>query len=253
MSSVKRPNGRAKSLIGQTFGLLTVLRRAGFAGRNPTWWCKCSCGEEVEVRGDRLKNGQRKACARNGHFWVGSQPPGLARLHPVEYNTWQRIRERCTNSNCAGWEYYGGRGIKVCERWNSFKNFFEDMGPKPSGKHSIDRYSDVNGNYEPANCRWATLSQQRRNCRDNFYVEYEGERLLLVELIERRGLNYSLVKGRIRNGWSLEAAMLTPLRAKTERVETKPRKPRIPRPDYAPTVPLHWPEGYEVGPKFYHE
>jgi hypothetical protein len=155
------------------------------------------------------------------------------------------MRERCRNKKGKGWLRYDGRGIKVCARWNEFKNFYEDMGDKPSSKHSLDRYPNNDGDYEPTNCRWATSTEQRRNCSDNFYVEYQGERLLLVELMERLGLNYSNVRGRIINGWSLEDAVLTPVK-KHDKSRSKRKAPKNPRTSFAPPVPLDWPEDCKV-------
>jgi len=83
----------------------------------------------------------------------------------AEYHVWEGIKQRCLNPNRRGYEYWGGRGITICERWLDFENFYADMGPRPGAGYSIDRYPDNDGNYEPGNCRWATASEQQRNTR----------------------------------------------------------------------------------------
>jgi len=108
---------------------------------------------------------------------------------------------------------YGARGIVVCARWReSFTAFMEDMGPRPSPQHTVDRYPDQNGNYEPGNCRWATPAEQNRNRRDNVFVEHEGKRVLLVDLAAGLGLSREMVYGRLKLGWSLEDALTVPVR-----------------------------------------
>jgi hypothetical protein len=132
--------------------------------------------------------------------------------------------ERCYSKNHKRWRSYGSRGITVADRWREFENFLADMGPKPTPKHSIDRYPDNDGNYEPGNCRWATASEQRRNARDNLYVEHEGERVLLFELCQRLGLNYPVMRGRVHMGWPWAKALTEPTRARVRNGERKPRQ-----------------------------
>jgi hypothetical protein len=121
--------------------------------------------------------------------------------HPL-YSTWRSMRDRCMNPNFRQWADYGGRGIKVCERWNDFHAFAADMGPRPEG-HSIDRI-DNDGDYTPENCRWATRKQQQRNRRAAVYVEIDGQKYLLAELAEMSGLRPTTVKARVAQGMSYE-------------------------------------------------
>lgn len=119
---------------------------------------------------------------------------------------------RCEDPKNRSYANYGGRGIKLCARWRrSFKMFMADMGPRPSSEHSIDRIN-VNGHYEPGNCRWVTDKEQRRNLRRTVFVEIDGRREKLVELTERLGLNGQRVYERLKLGWSLEDALTVPLR-----------------------------------------
>jgi hypothetical protein len=118
-----------------------------------------------------------------------------------EYTTWLKIRDRCTNPNSPDYPDYGGRGITVCDRWQaSFEAFLVDFGPIPDGM-SIDRI-DVNGNYEPGNCRLATPTMQARNRRDNALITHEGVTLCLSEWAERTGLTYSTLRARHQRGFS---------------------------------------------------
>lgn len=208
----------AAKLAGQRFGYLTALRRAGrhAKSRNALWLCRCDCGEEVVVRSDRLRLGLRKACAINGHRWLDwIEERGLVRTGRFrnERTSFEKMWERCRNKKHTKYKAYGAAGITVCERWRSFKNFIEDMGPKPSPKHSIDRIDNKKG-YEPGNCRWATAKEQMRNQRRNIYVTYNGDRVLLIELTEKLGLNRSIVYGRLKLGWKLEDALTIPVRPK---------------------------------------
>ena len=105
-----------------------------------------------------------------------------------EYNVWRTMKQRCANKNYKYYSFYGERGIKVCEKWNeSFLNFLEDMGPRPSKNHTLERI-DNNGNYEKNNCRWVLMAEQNQNKRNNIYVEYKEETLVLSEAAKRANI-----------------------------------------------------------------
>jgi hypothetical protein len=117
---------------------------------------------------------------------------------------------RCTSKGHHAYPNYGGRGIIVCARWlKSFERFWEDVGNRPSPKHSLDRFPDNNGDYEPGNVRWATVKEQRNNSRQNRVLEYGGVQLTLSQWSERTGIESSTVSARIRAGWTVEEAMTT--------------------------------------------
>lgn len=211
------------SLDGQQFGYLTVLRRAGSIIRNgkrkyATWLCRCTCGKEVVVNGQLLRRGLRKACAQNHFYNVRANG---ASKHISEYRSWEAMRRRCYDKTHHRYSIYGGRGIRVCDRWrDSFQNFLADMGKKPTPKHTVER-KDNDGSYEMSNCRWATRTEQARNMRRSVFVEYEGERMLLLDVVAKLKLNRSVVQGRLRIGWSLEEAISVPVRAKKTKAERR--------------------------------
>lgn len=121
------------------------------------------------------------------------------------------MRERCTNPNHDHFKHYGGRGIEIYPEWNGFAVFLRDMGPKPSPELSIERENNDLG-YGPMNCVWATRAQQDRNKRNTVYVEYEGRRLLLMDLCAELGLSRSVIYGRLKNGWDIDRALTTPVK-----------------------------------------
>lgn len=136
-----------------------------------------------------------------------------------EYYVWAAMLQRCTNSRSPHFKWYGARGVKVCTRWRKFDNFLADMGPRPTDKHpsgaarfTIER-KDVNGNYNPSNCIWATTAEQGLNRRNNFLVAYRGERRPLSYWVRLLGLNYKVVHQRMtRDGWSAERSFATGVR-----------------------------------------
>jgi hypothetical protein len=201
-------------LTGQTFGFLTVIRHHHTVKKKAWWLCACSCGKEVVARGMDLRSGHRLACAKDGHYWRPTRGTGYQGI--PEYKTWTGMIERCRGKTGKKCRDYGGRGIKVCERWRkSFPDFLADMGPKPEANFTIER-KDVNGNYEPDNCIWIPMKDQARNRRNSHFITIDGEKVLLIEYCERYGLDRSVVYARLKMGWRLEEAICIP---------TRPRKP----------------------------
>jgi hypothetical protein len=127
--------------------------------------------------------------------------------------SWRAIFQRCDNPNMPKFHLYGGRGITVYPQWrgrNGFKRFLSHIGPRPSVKHSLDRYPNVNGHYEPGNVRWATAAEQNSNRRNTKWLTYNGETLTLVEWSKRLGVYRKTIADRLRHGWSVELALTTP-------------------------------------------
>ena len=130
-----------------------------------------------------------------------------------EYNIWRQMKNRCANERAVNYAWYGGRGIRVCERWRaSFVAFVTDMGRRPTPKHTIDRYPKSDGDYEPLNCRWATRKEQMRNRAVCRWFDFNGHRMRTWELAKLAGLTRKSMLRRLNSGWSVERAVNTPLR-----------------------------------------
>lgn len=161
-------------LTGMIFGRLTVI---GYSrtdkNRKAIWRCRCECGERPAVAAYKLTSGHTKSCgclqreAGDANLAKGHAENFIhGRVGTPTYKSWDAAKQRCFNRNDDHYPAYGGRGITMCERWrSSFLNFLADMGERPEGT-TLDRYPDNDGNYEPGNCRWATMKQQSNNRRD---------------------------------------------------------------------------------------
>lgn len=201
---------RPLDLTRKTFGRLTVLHRVGSSPLGKTVWsCRCECGEELVVVGSNLTSGNTESCGCL-HLDTITRHGGY---ETSEYRIWDGMKGRCLNPDNDAYGDYGGRGIRVCDRWrDSFAAFLEDVGPRPSPLHSLDRI-DVNGHYEPNNVRWATHKVQQRNRRNNRMVTFRGETRCLSEWAEIVGIDERTLFGRLRAGWEIERAMTEPIHA----------------------------------------
>jgi len=169
--------------------------------------CQCECGEVRLVWYNNLRNGHTRACARCLKDPYRSRQGKVQfhpRAYPREYIIFSSMKGRCLNPKNTYYVRYGGRGIKVCERWLEpdglgFSNFIADMGARPSPKHSIDRI-DNDGDYCPENCRWATATQQARNTRSNVHITARGETHSLAEWAEITGLTAGCIRYRYMRG-----------------------------------------------------
>lgn len=202
---------RFKDLTGMRFGRLVVVSFAGKAKmRRNCWNCLCDCGQRMVAVANKLTTGRTKSCVclRNEKNKTNRRTHGNSGT--VLHALWKNMRQRCLNPKRLDYARYGGRGIKVCDRWKSFQNFRLDMGEKPQGM-SIDRINN-SGNYEPDNCRWADDFEQCNNRRDNHPITYEGITLNISQWSRQRGINISTICTRIRRGRSTaEILSITPL------------------------------------------
>ncbi len=178
--------------------------------------CQCDCGKQSVHHQTTLRSGKVKSC--------GCQRSEVHKKHgcntrragaTATYSTWKAMRQRCNNSESSAYKYYGARGIKICDRWqdedSGYTNFLQDMGEKPSKQHSLDRI-DVNGNYCPENCRWATPIIQANNTRSNRRVRFEGKLYTLAELSREKFGKPGVIASRLAMNWTVTEAATTPIK-----------------------------------------
>jgi len=177
-------------LTGKIFGRLTVVRRIysknlpDWKKKQPQWLCLCECGKTVTKHGRYLRDGDTQSCGCIETEGLIKRNTVHGLTGTVEYSAWNSAKVRCYNPNNIKYPDYGGRGIKMCKRWlMGFEYFLSDMGKRPSRRYSLDRIN-VNGNYEPSNCRWATRKQQAQNKRNNHWIVYKNKRMIFSDWVK---------------------------------------------------------------------
>lgn len=208
---------KKRNLEGKRFGKMTVIKSVGYrlqSNRHFYSLVRCDCGNEFYIQDTKLVNGyqtQCPICSNNSKKTHGMS--GRKGKYGSLYTRWACMKGRCLNKNNQDYKDYGGRGIRVCDEWlgkDGFENFFKwsiENGFRQD--LSLDRIN-VNGNYEPSNCRWATVIQQARNKRTTIYISYEGEKKTCKELEEITGIKAGTIRYRILSGWSEYDATHTP-------------------------------------------
>lgn len=218
---------KALDLTGERYGNLTVIKRvANSTNGHSNWLCRCDCGNYTVVHSGHLreKNGTKTCgCLLKK---AGERTYKHGKRNTRLYCIWAGIKERVLNTQNENYPLYGGRGITICQEWlGDFQAFYDwsmANGYDENAKRvecTLDRI-DVNGNYEPSNCRWVDMKKQSRNRRNTIYVDCFGKKIPLSEACENHGLNYSKMKARIRRGKTFEESIVDAekdLRGKYER------------------------------------
>ena len=205
--------GKFIDLTGRRFSRLVVIERAeNTKGGQARWLCRCDCGKGSTVRGTLLLSGHTVSCGCYHRETFTNTKHGKRKSRI--YRIWGAIKTRCYNPKATNFKAYGGRGVKICDEWrNDFKTFYEwAMAHGYTDDLTIDRI-DVNGNYEPSNCRWATRKEQDQNKRGVKSLTFQCKTHTLREWADITGIHPSAIKERLKRGWSIEKALTTPSKA----------------------------------------
>lgn len=210
-----------KDLTGEKIGRLTVIKRVeNNKANNAQWLCQCECGKEIITTTANLKRRHSKSCGclRKEHTsGINNNFYKHGMYNTKLYQTWHNMKQRCFNKNSSHYKNYGGRGIKVCDEWLEFMNFYNwAMSNEYSEELTIDRI-DVNGNYEPDNCRWVDNKTQCNNKRNNHLITYNGKTHTMMEWSRLLNIKYDVLRFRLKRGWDIEKAL-------TERIKNGDRK-----------------------------
>lgn len=199
-------NRCTKNIDGMKFGRLTAIKYSHNKNQKRIMECVCICGKKVYSSVSDLVSGHTKSCG----CLVYDTSSMVNRTHGLrktkEYNIWSNMKRRCMDQNNLNYKNYGARGISVCDKWTkSFHDFYKDMGNCPDGK-TLERI-DNNGNYEPNNCKWATIKEQMRNQRTNCNITFNKITMCITDWASHTGIPYRCLKERFIRGWSAKDAL----------------------------------------------
>lgn len=210
------PTMRRIDISGQRFGRLVAEKDIGLIHGARRWLCRCDCGKITISTASTLRGGNTKSCGclrqEKSKARFTTHGAKVDKTVTPEYVVWSLMRDRCSNPSNKKFDYYGGKGIKVCQRWDDFSLFLADMGTRPPGL-TIDRIN-ADGDYEPCNCRWATRKEQSRNREYCRRVVWDGKEQLLWKLADEYGVPVHTVHQRLNRGWSLDRTLTQPIRRK---------------------------------------
>lgn len=198
---------RTLDRAGKKYGYWTAVSFYDRKNTQTRWLCRCVCGVEKVVIAQSLANGSSKSCGCKQGMLSGDKNRKHGMAGTRTYKSWHSMHQRCQGKG--GHEYYVNNGIIVCERWNSFENFVEDMGERPTGM-TLDRIDGTRGYYKE-NCRWATHKQQMNNRNVNVIVEPFGEKMTVAEAADKYKIGISCLRHRLRNGMSINEALTKPV------------------------------------------
>ncbi len=204
---------KCKDLTGLRYGRFTVVRRVENSKSGCSrWLCRCDCGEERVHTAGALNYGEIQSCGCLGKESRLRSNTRHGGSKTKLYRVWHSMKDRCSLETCSAFKHYGGRGISVCEEWKDYQ-VFHDWAMSSGYKEglSIDRI-DVNGNYEPSNCRWVSKDVQANNTTANKVLCHNGESRTMSEWAKILGISYSTLAKRLHDGWSVEKALTTSVR-----------------------------------------
>jgi hypothetical protein len=211
------PGSIPKYKVGDVLNGFLLVEFSRYKRQTRFFKVKCKYCENIfETRPSDLVSGHTGSCGCKTREFLSEA--NITHGHAInyrsspEYQVWSAMIERCRNPKCKYYENYGGRGIKVCDRWLDFNNFITDVGLRPSPKHTLDRFPNMDGDYELSNFRWATMKQQQNNKRNNLKITYNGRTQTLMGWKEELGLKlaYNTLRDRLTKGWSVEKTFETP-------------------------------------------